>query len=169
MSWVDRLLRRYRAVSDWSELSSGRVRVTGRAVASQMLFEPLEGRAALAIEYHAWPAATTIGADGAGGTNATAYQIGSRAATDFELEDDVGRRLEIKVDHGEDVNGLHERLIEKFGVGLRAEAEIIEAGDDVVIEGVVQLTGVRGSPHRTDPVVGTVTAHRFWRRASQSS
>jgi hypothetical protein len=163
MSWVDRLLRRYRAVSDWSELGAGRVRVRGRAEPGQLLADPIEGRPVVAVEYRAWPPATTIGADGRSGSSATAFQIGSRQAVDFELVDDAGRRLEVKVDAGDDVVGLHARLLEEYGVGLRADVEIIEPGDDVQVEGVLQQFASGGSPHRTEPVMGTLTAHRFWR------
>lgn len=162
MSFLDRLFRRYRKVDDWADLADGRIRVRGRAETSEPLIEPLGGESAIAIDYRAWPPATTIGADGATAANSRAFQVQSRQTVDFELVDAQGRRLRVAVDPGDDVSGLHVRLLQQYGVGLRAEVDLIEPGQDVEVEGTLQLTGSGRSPHRTDPLLGTVVAHRYW-------
>ncbi len=163
MGWLSRLWRRrYRAVADLARLGQGRVEVEGRVEPLEVLRDPLDGRACVAIEYRAWPPATTVGMDGATAHNSRAFQIEARQAVDFVLSNGRSRVL-VHVDAGEDLSSLHRDLLERYGVQLRSEVEIIDVGSEVRVEGVVKtVRSASTSPHRSEPWAGEIQAERLW-------
>jgi hypothetical protein len=166
--FLSRLVRvfrqRYEPVGDPRELVAGdRVELRGRAEPIDGLLDPLEERAAVAVEYRAWPPSTTVGVDGATAHNNRAFEVRATQAVDFVL-DQGGAQVLVKVQRGEDVAERHMSLLEHYGVALRAETEIIEVGAELVVHGRVQVGFDAGaSPHRSDPWAAVVRADRFWR------
>ncbi len=155
--------RSYQPVANPRELVAGqRVELRGYAKPTEPLHDPLDSRAAVALEYRAWPPSTTVGVDGATAHNNRAFQVLATQAVDFALEHG-GVQVLVKVQRGEDVADRHVALVEHYGVGLRAEAEIIAAGARVVVQGCVQVGHDAGaSPHRSDPWAAVVRADQFW-------
>lgn len=87
-----------------------------------------------------------------GGVLGNALDVGARTreARDFVLRDDSGAAL-IRVQRGGDVNEMHRRMIEHYGLDLRAETDLLLPGERVAVRGEVleQIGG--GSPHRRGP------------------
>ena len=161
---LSRLWRRKHQVvrtSELPDLPGKRVEFEGYADPVVPLVDPVTGDACAAIEYRAWPPSTTIGIDGGTGHNGRAYQINARQASDFSSTDGAITVL-IVVDGGQDVVALHRQLLEQFGVGLRAETDVVPIGARVRVVGRVDPTPHAGSPHRSAPHVVTVRAERFW-------
>lgn len=159
-----RLLKRYHSVAALGELldlAGERVELEGHADPVRPLEDPLSQTPCVAIEYRAWPPSTTLGIDGGTSHNGRAYQLATRQATDFVFTEGPISVL-VLVDVGEDVNGLHDRLRNKFGVGLRSETDYVAVGSRLRVAGRVQKTGQGGSPHRSQPHTITVRADRFW-------
>lgn len=163
-SLLDRLLRRYRSVSDLGTLQAfdrARVEIEGEVELLEALDDPIGGRSCAAMDYRAWPPSTTMGIDGGTTYGSRAYQVNARQAVDFVLSDGHGRVL-VQVSGGEDIAGLHRRLLERFGVGLRAEVDTVEAGTRLKVAGRLTHTARRGSPHRSASWTAVVRADRFW-------
>lgn len=162
--WLQRLWRPYRPVDELGSLASGRdrrVEIEGRVEAVGQLLDPLSGEACIALEYHAWPPATTMGVDGANAHGGRAYQVNARQAVEFVLVD-AGARVLVRPDLGEDVAGLHDRLVERYGVGLRAETDMVVAGQRLRVAGeVLHRSGGPGTPHRELPYGAIVRAERI--------
>jgi hypothetical protein len=161
---LDRLLRRYRWVADLGALAGlarARVEIEGDVEAIDTIEDPLGGRPCVAIGYRAWPPSTTLGMDGGTSYGSRAYQVNARQAVDFVLGDGHGRVL-VQVSTGEDVGGLHRRLLARFGVGLRAEVETVEPGTRLRVAGRVMHASRDGSPHRRVGWSAVVRADRFW-------
>ncbi len=162
--WLDRLLRRYRSIASLGELTSlgaGRVEVEGVVEPIELLDNPLDGSPCVAMDYRAWPPSTTLGMDGGTSYGSRAYQVNAREATHFVLRDAAGRVL-VQVDPGDDVGGLHRRMLERFGVGLRAEVDTITNGARVRVAGELIHASHRGSPHRSESYSAVIRADRFW-------
>jgi len=158
-----RLFRRHQAVerlSDLLDMDGARVEIEGYAEPVHAIEDPLTGEGCVAIDYRAWPPSTTIGIDGATAHNGRAYQLAARQTADFVLTEGPVT-VRVLVDEGEDVMGLHERLLERFGVGLRAETDIVPIGARIRVAGRVQATPKGASPHRSDPHTITLRADRF--------
>ncbi len=162
-TWLRRLWRPYQPAS-LGELSTDgptRVEIEGRVESLESLRDPTTEEPCVVLEYRAWPPATTIGMDGATAHNSRAYQVNARQAVDFVLSDGVVRVL-VRPDAGEEIEGLHQRLLERYGVGLRAETDVVEAGQRLRVEGKVEhRTGSSGAPHRELPYVAIVRAERI--------
>lgn len=162
--WLQRLWRPYRPVGELGALIGGRdrrVEIEGRVETVAHLVDPLSGESCIALEYHAWPPATTMGVDGANAHGGRAYQVNARQAVEFMLVD-TGARVLVRPDLGEDVAGLHERLVDRYGVGLRAETEMVMAGQRLRVAGeVVHRSGGSGTPHRELPYGAIVRAERI--------
>jgi hypothetical protein len=164
VSLLARIFRRYRRVADLSALASlegVRVEIEGEVDALDPLEDPLSGRPCVALDYHAWPPSTTMGMDGATAYGSRAYQVNAHQAVDFLLRQGQTRVL-VQVAAGEDIASLHRRQLQRFGVGLRAEADIVPVGARVRLAGRVTHTDHRGSPHRTAPWTTIVRADRLW-------
>ena len=163
-AWLDRLLRRYRSIptlGDLTTLGTCRVEVEGVVESIDLLENPLDGSPCVAMDYRAWPPSTTLGMDGGTSYGSRAYQVNARAATHFVLRDATARVL-VQVDPGEDIGGLHRRMLEQFGVGLRAEVDTIVVGSRVRVAGELVHTTTRGSPHRSESYTAVIRADRFW-------
>ncbi|MCA9707450.1 MAG: hypothetical protein KDK70_16480 [Myxococcales bacterium] len=162
--WLQRLWRPYRPIEELGALVGGRdprVEIEGRVEPVGHLVDPLTGEACIAIEYRAWPPATTLGLDGASAHAGRAYQVNARQAVEFMLVD-AGARVLVRPDPGEDVVGLHERLLERYGVGLRAETEAVLAGQRLRVAGqVVHRSQGTGTPHRELPYGAIIRAERI--------
>jgi hypothetical protein len=163
-AWLDRLLRRYRAVAGLGDLSTvgrGRVEVEGTIEGLELLADPIDGDPCVAMDYRAWPPSTTMGIDGGTSYGSRAYQVNAREATDFVLADGEARVL-VVVDRGDDIGGLHRRMLAQFGVGLRAEVDVVSVGSRVRVAGELTEAWSRGSPHRSSPYSAVVRADRVW-------
>ncbi|MEM6995975.1 MAG: hypothetical protein AAF721_36040 [Myxococcota bacterium] len=159
-----RLWKRYVPVASLGELldhAGDRVEIQGFADPVAPLEDPLSGERCVAIDYRAWPPSTTIGIDGATAHNGRAYQLMARQAVDFALTEGAITVL-VRVDNGEDVGALHDRLLERFGVGLRAETDMVARGARIGVAGRVEGVQQGTSPHRTAPHTIAVVADRFW-------
>ncbi len=159
-----RLWRRYQPLESLAEvldLAGDRVEVQGFADPVAPLQDPLTDEVCVAIDYRAWPPSTTIGIDGATAHNGRAYQLMARQAVDFALTEGPVSVL-VRVDNGEDVGQLHRRLLEQFGVGLRAETDTVATGARIRVAGRVERLEQMGSPHRTEPHTIAIVADRFW-------
>jgi hypothetical protein len=162
LRWIANLLRRrYRQVADLHDIGEGRVEIVGTIEALDLLHDPLTGDPCVAMEYRAWAPSTTVGLDGAvdGGR---AYQIAARQAVDFVLQGG-GSRVLVRPVAGDDVLEVHRALLRRFGVGLRAEVELVPAGASVRVMGrVMHRLGETGSPMRTEPWAAVVSAERVF-------
>lgn len=162
--FLARLLRRYDVVADLGTLRErvgDRVEIEGIADPTAVLEDPLTGERCIALDYRAYPPSTTIGIDGGTAHNGRAYQMVARQAVDFSLGDGPISVL-VRVEAGEDVAELHARLVEQFGVGLRAETDRLVGGQRIGVAGRVRQVGAVGSPHRTAPQTIVVVADRYW-------
>lgn len=137
------------------------MQVEGTAEPVRVLHDPCSGDACVAVDYRAWPPSTTLGIDGGTAHNGRAYQLAARQAVDFQLREGPVSVL-VRVDYGEDVAALHRRLQERFGVGLRAETEVVTPGARVGVAGRVRARESFGSPHRSAPYTLAIDAERFW-------
>lgn len=161
--WLQRLWRPYRPVDDLLALTGGtdrRVEFEGRVEAVGHLVDPLNGEHCVALEYRAWPPATTLGMDGANAHAGRAYQVSARQAVEFVLADG-GTQVLIQPDPGENVTELHERLVERYGVGLRCETEAVVAGQRLRVAGAVIHRSGPSTPHRELPYGAIVRAERI--------
>src|SRR5690606_19311435 len=123
---------------------------------------PLTGEACVAVEYRAWPPSTTLGMDGATSHAGRAFQLDARQAVEFVLVDATASIL-VRPPRGEDVGALHRDLLQRYGVGLRAETNHVPAGAQIRLEGrVTFVRGGKGSPLREETYVAVVDAERFW-------
>ncbi|MBL4689434.1 MAG: hypothetical protein JKY37_32895 [Nannocystaceae bacterium] len=159
-----RLFRRYHSVTTLSallDMAGDRVEIEGFADPVARLEDPLSGERCVAIEYRAWPPSTTLGIDGGSGHNGRAYQLAAQQAVDFTLTDGPISVL-VRVDAGKSVDALHTRLLEQFGVGLRAETDTVATGAKIRVAGRVDRVPHGGSPHRTAPQTISLVADRFW-------
>lgn len=162
--WLQRLWRPYQPVARLGELAGGsaaRVEIEGRVESLESVRDPVSGEACVVLEYRAWPPATTIGMDGATSHNSRAYQVNARQAVDFVLVEE-GVRVLVRTDAGEDIGALHQRLLERYGVDLRAESERVLAGQRVRVAGRVEhRMGASRSPHRDLPYDAVIRAERI--------
>jgi hypothetical protein len=164
LTWLRSSFRRYRAVGDLAALQGLariRVEIEGDVESIDTLDDPIAGRTCVAMDYRAWPPSTTLGMDGATAYGSRAYQVNARQAVDFVLSDGRSRVL-VQVSQGEDIGGLHRRLLERFGVGLRAEVDTVPVGARVRVAGRLTHSRSIGSPHRAAPYSAVVRADRFW-------
>ena len=161
--WLGRLWpRRYRRVELLRQIQEGRIQVAGRVEPLETIEDPLTGEPCVAVEYRAWPPATTIGMDGATQHAGRAYQLDARQAVEFMLTDETASIL-VRPPVGEDVEAIHRELLQRYGVGLRAETEHVTAGAHIRLEGrVTYVRGEKGSPLREAPYAAIVEADRFW-------
>lgn len=163
--WLSRLWRPQQpSRTELGALATGaarRVEIEGRVEALAVLRDPLSGDPCVAVEYRAWPPATTIGMDGATAHAGRAYQVNAWQAVDFVLVGD-GVRVLVRPEPGEDVGALHQSLLDRYGVGLRAESERLEAGQTVQVVGeVVHRSGGAGTPHRELPYAAIVRVEQL--------
>lgn len=161
--WLQRLWRPYEPVEELGSLVTGvasRVEIEGSVEPIQSLIDPVSGEACVAVSYRAWPPATTLGMDGATAHAGRAYQINARQAVDFVLADG-GSHVLVNTDPGEDVGSLHESLLDRYGVGLRAETDIVRVGQRLRVAGQVVHRGGRSTPHRELPYCAIVRAQRI--------
>lgn len=161
--WLQRLWRPYQPVEDLASLAGGserRVEIEGRVEAVGHLVDPLTGDECVALEYRAWPPATTLGMDGANAHAGRAYQVNAREAVEFVLTDGHAQVL-VQPERGEDVAGLHERLVAQYGVGLRAETEVVVVGQRLRVAGAVVHRSEGAAPHRELPYGAIVRAERI--------
>lgn len=163
MSWLSRLSRRrYSVIQELGEIREGRVEIEGVVDIIEPLHDPLEGERCIAIDYRAWPPSTTLGLDGGSAFDARAFQIEARQSVDFLLTDGTTRVL-IRAEGGRDVAELHRELLERYGVGLRAETRLLQPGVRARVAGQVESArAAGGSPHREEPYAAIVKADRFW-------
>jgi len=148
-------------LSELFELEGARVEISGIAEPVQALQDPLSGQACVAIDYRAWPPSTTLGVDGASAHNGRAYELAAFAASDFHLQEGPVSVL-VRVEPGRDTVALHDQLQLQFGVGLRAETDVVPSGARVCVAGRVEPLKRSGSPHRTQPHTLVVKASRIW-------
>lgn len=162
--WIRRLLQSHIPVAELGSLATGnarKVEIEGRVEALSSVRDPVGGEACVMLEYRAWPPATTLGMDGATAHAGRAYQVNARQAVDFVLVDG-GVRVLVRTDHGEDVVALHQALLDRYGVGLRAESDALLAGQRLRVAGVVEhRSGGPGTPHRELPYSAIVRAERL--------
>ncbi|HFE46138.1 MAG TPA: hypothetical protein ENJ18_11705 [Nannocystis exedens] len=170
MSLWSRFFRRFRPLvidgfDDLIEhdLSAGSlVEICGEVEAVETIIDPIAGIECVAIDYGAWPQSTTAGIDGAAPSNSRAFQLTCHQAVDFVLLRG-GLRLLVRVDRGRDVGELHHQLLERYGLGLRSDAQSIVGGDRVRITASIERLRNAGSPHRSDPYLAVVAAQQIWR------
>lgn len=165
MGLFDRFRRKYRPVEDWAELIEGRVRLRGVVEPLAALADPLHGQPCIAVEYRAWPPSTTVGVDGGTMYNARAFQVSAVQMVDFVLLRGHERVL-VQAAEGRDVATLHRNLIDQYGVGLRAEVDLIAPGTEVEVVGAAtSAQRGSGSPMRTEPYRAVIVAHQVFRAA----
>lgn len=157
MRWLDRLLARagpyQRRQIAAIQHGDTRVELHGEVEALELLVDPVDGTAAVLIEYHAQRPGS---ANRLFGLDEVAAEIGGCQATNFVLRDASGAAL-IEVDRGADIAQLHRRLREEFGVGLEVRVEHVVPGATVVLRGRVRALADHGSPHRREPWAVIVT------------
>lgn len=162
--WLRKFWPQYVAIRDLAELGGdqfGRVQIEGTADTTEPLLDPVQGRPGIGIVYKAWPPSTTLGMDGATSHNSRAYEVSAQQSCDFELSDGRSRVL-VRVNRGEDLAALHQRLLDQHGVSLRVETEVVEVGERVRIWGRVEhRAGGPSGRHRELPYVAIVRADRF--------
>ena len=163
MSWLSRLSRRrYGVVEDLGQIREGRVEIEGIVDIIDPLYDPLGGGRCIAIDYRAWPPSTTLGVEGGSAFEARAVKIEGRQSVDFLLTDGTARVL-IRAAGGRDIAAFHRDLLERYGVGLRAETRLLEPGVRARVAGQVESARAAvGSPHREEPYAAIVKADRFW-------
>jgi hypothetical protein len=161
--WLGRLWpRRYRRVELLRQVREGRIQVAGRVEPLETIEDPLTGEPCVAVEYRAWPPSTTLGMDGGTQHAGRAFQVDARQAVEFVLTDETASIL-VQPARGEDVEMLHRDLLQRYGVGLRAETHRVCVGAQIRLEGrVIFVRGDKGSPLREDPYTAIVEADRFW-------
>jgi hypothetical protein len=160
--WGSLVARRLPALRDLGETANhDRVRLDGTVEALQPVLCPVSGQPAVAVQYTAWPPSSTLGIDGGSGYHSRAFQVRCQQAADFVLCDGDTRVL-VHVDPGSDVLRVHRELLDRHGIGLRSEQQLIAAGARVHVIGRVESTSRCSSPHRRDPYLAVVRAERFW-------
>jgi hypothetical protein len=175
VSWLARLLgERYRPVAPLSALvdaaanERGRAGHTAASVALEGVVEligtvphPESGEGVVAVQYSAWPPSTTVGLDGTSALLSRGFKVTARQAADFVLTDGAVR-VRVRVPAGDDVARLHRELLQRFGVQLRTQVEVVRPGARVRVLGRVIERVAASSPHRREPHHAVVDAHRFW-------
>lgn len=149
--WLDRLLSREGPylpcrIGELSELGS-RVELCGEVEPLELLVDPIEGEAAVVLDYQAQRPALT---QRYWGIHSTEGNIEAYQATNFILRDPSGAAL-IQVQPGADLGKLHANLRQEFGVELQASVERVGPGDRVCVRGRVSERSDEGSPHRREP------------------
>lgn len=151
MRWIHRLLgrvspyqRRQIAAIDHDDT---RVELEGEVEALELLYDPIDGTAAVLLEYHARRPGF---AQRFFGVDDVAAEIVGCQATNFVLRDGSGAAL-IEVARGADIPELHRRLYEQFGVELEVRVAYVAPGDRVRLRGRVRARADHGSPHRREP------------------
>ena len=165
MSWWRRFWRpSHRRVESLYDVGEGRVELAGRVErAEETLVDPIDGRDCVALDYRAWPPSSLVGIDGATAHAGRAFQLQARQSVDFVVVEGDARVL-VRAAGGDDVGHLHQQLLAKYGVGLRAEVDLIPTGVDVRVAGHVKFSRAsgEGSPMRAEPYNAIVVAERFW-------
>src|SRR5262245_24038033 len=150
MRWIDRLLARTGPYQPRQiaaiEQSDTRVELEGEVEALELLHDPVDGTAAVLLEYHARRPGF---AQRFFGIDDVAAEIAGCQATNFVLRDASGAAL-IEVARGADIGVLHHRLHEEFGVALEVRVAYVAPGDTVRLRGRVRARADHGSPHRRD-------------------
>lgn len=127
------------------------------------LVDPLHGEPCVAIEYRAWPPSTTVGLNGGTMYNTRAFQVSEVQMVSFILLQRHERIL-VRVFEGTDVAAVHRELLDQYGVGLRAEVDVIVPGTRVRVAGTIESSQPhQGSPMRMDPFRATLRAERVRR------
>ncbi|MGB1700667.1 MAG: hypothetical protein ACPHRO_11975 [Nannocystaceae bacterium] len=137
------------------------VRVGGAVEALELLTDPTSGRQAVAIDYLAKvPGALDQIYPGLLGDGArSVYRL--HKATPFLLRgDDMCVRIDPPSEQG-DLDTLHDRLQDQFGLHLHAEVNLIQIAERVEVEGVVESVELR-DPRRGVPWRATIRATRLW-------
>jgi hypothetical protein len=140
--------RPYRRSPAIASLTAGRVEIQGRVEALEELVSPLTGERAVAMHYRA-STPSAVGAFGELPGNALRLAVSGSQGRDFVLRDESGAAL-IRVARGRDIEKLHADLVDRHGLGLRAEASLIESGQRVLVRGQV-VEVFSDSPHRRVP------------------
>jgi len=149
VSWLSRLFSRpYRQTAAIAGLSQGPVEIEGRVEALEELVSPLTGERAVAMHYRA-STPSAVGAFGELPGNALRLAVSCSQARDFVLRDESGAAL-VRVARGRDIEQLHADLVGRHGLGVRAEASLIETGQKVLVRGQV-VEVLSDSPHRRVP------------------
>ena len=160
--WASLVPRKLAALHDLTATRAReRVKLAGVVELLESVLCPVSGQPAAAVAYTAWPPSSTLGMDGAAGYHSRAFQVRCQQAADFVLCDGDDRVL-VRVDPGSDVLRVHRELLDRHGVGLRSEQQLIVAGARVHVVGWVESTTRDSSPHRRDPYLAVVRADRFW-------
>lgn len=136
------------------------VALAGRVEPLELLYDPVSGEPAVAIEYLAAPPNSVVGVAGALTALARAFQVTCQQATDFVLAEGPHRAL-VRVAPGSDVAAVHRDLTGRFGVGLHTERRLVRPGDHIRVIGR-RLGGPAASPMRDEPYLATIVADRFW-------
>lgn len=161
MRWLDRLLARRRGYESSRiagiEAVDQDVELEGQVEPLSLLWDPITGEPAVALDYDARTPGIT---QRYFGIHERPGGIAARQAVDFVLRDSTGGAL-IEVDRGGDVGELHRRLRGEFGIGLQATIERLGPGDRVRIRGRVRALDEGSSPHRREPWTVVVTAHEL--------
>ena len=169
MSLWRRLFRRSRPlrIDDFGSLSAMELRpgqtleFAGSIEPIRTITDPISGEECVAIEYVAAQPNANIKTNDFSMTSGRTY-VTCHQAMDFILLRN-GKRIHIRVDRGRDIGEFHRELLDRQGVGLKAETEPICAGDRVRVIGVLSRIGGEGSPHRSSPDIAVITAQRIWR------
>jgi hypothetical protein len=152
MRWLDRLLARAGPYQPRQiaaiEHTDTHVEIEGKVEALELLYDPIDGTAAVVLEYRAQQ--RFFGLD-----DMAAHMAGCQA-TNFVLRDASGAAL-IEVARGADIAQLHRHLREKFGLGLEVRIEHVAPGDSIRLRGRVRARADQGSPHRREPWAVIVT------------
>src|SRR5690554_4030822 len=161
MRWLDRLLGRSGGYSDCSisELAvvDQRVAIEGQVEALSVLHDPISGEPAVVLDYRARKPGV---AQRYFGIDERDRGITATQAVDFVLRDPTGAAL-IEVARGGDVDALHQRMHEEFGIGLDATVDRIAAGDRIRVRGRVRTVDDGSSPHRREPWTVVVMAEEL--------
>ena len=145
----------------WPRIGSGRVEIEGQIEVLASLVDPLSGKSAVAVEYHASPP-SLLSVQGPGDAS-RAFTMSATQATDFVLVSGSSRVLIRVAERQDDVAAVHRHLAREYGLQLRAETLCIRAGDFVRVQGVAERGELgAGSPYRTSSYTAIVRAQRFW-------
>jgi hypothetical protein len=161
LGWLRR--RKLFSVGELGSVPSGEtVEFEGIVEALEVLRDPVEDEACVAMEYRVSPPSTTVGIDGATSHNSRAFELSAHQAVEFVVREEHSRVL-VQPRRGQDVGALHLELLERYGVQLRVEVVALRPGAKVRVVGrVAHRRTERVSPWRTDAYAVVVAADNFW-------
>lgn len=120
------------------------VELEGLAEALELIYDPVEGREALMLEYSAL---IRERADSQLGFHDPAAISSHSQGASFVLRDASGAAL-IEVEGGENLEAVHARLLEVYGAGIEVRVEALAPGERVRVRGRVRTLAAESSPHR---------------------